>query len=246
MRGLNILILTDIHYMSRANHLCPKEERKTRLGLELIERVLNSVDISDIDLILLLGDLVDNGDAPGVKEDIMDLYSVLKSTGKPIIVTPGNHDPDPQLVLDIFNDYEGLHDINGYQIVSFVDEYNEKDEAKRCMAKMESVFSQVDAIRPIIALQHNPIYPHIDRVYPYNLKNADDITKFYMEKEVLLSISGHAHWGIATTLKDDVGYLTCPALCERPYKYTVLSLKGKEYNAIEYKLILEGNDEIRK
>ncbi len=239
MKQLNILILTDIHYIGRADHVCAIEDRKANLGLELVERVLNSVDIGDIDLILLLGDLVDNGNATGAKEDMEALYTVLKATGKPVIVAPGNHDPNPQVVLDIFNDHEGLHDIDGYQIISFVDEYNEWDEADRCMSKMERVLSQVDANMPVIVLQHNPIYPHIDSTYPYNLKNADDIIKFYKDKGVLLSISGHVHWGISTRLRDDVGYLTCPALCERPYRYTILSLNGKEYDVKEYKLVLD-------
>lgn len=230
MNRINILALTDIHYIGMADHTCKIEKRKTKQALDLIQKVYQSVDRNQIDLVILLGDLVDNGKAPGADEDLSALNVELKKLGKPIIVVPGNHDSDPQTVFQIFNDYEGLHKVNGYQIITFTDRYAEDDSTERNMTVMRDTFSKADPELPVIVLQHNPVYPHIDSNYPYNVKNAREVMQFYSEQNVILSISGHLHSGMELSSKDSVGYLTCPALCEEPHYYTLITFEGKEYN----------------
>lgn len=236
MTQLNILALADIHYIGTADHTCKLHRRKSKLALEFVQRILDSVDIHTIDVIALMGDLVDNGNAPGADNDLETLRSNLVKCGKPIIVIPGNHDATPGVVLDIFGDYEGLHEIKGYQLVTFVDKYGKDDAAERNLGKMKSIFSNLDSARPIIVMQHSPIYPPIDSSYPYNIKNAEEVMKFYTNEGVTLSISGHAHWGIAPVVQDNVSYMTCPALCEEPYRYCLISLKGKDYEVKEQSL----------
>ena len=189
MKKLNILLLADIHYVGTANHICNLKDRKTKLALELIQRVIQSVDMDKIDVIFLMGDLVDNGDAPGAEDDMKLINSEIKKTEKPVIVVPGNHDHCAQMVFEIFDDYEGLHEIEGYQIVTFADEYCKNDVAVRSIEKMEKAFSGVDSGRPVITLQHNPIYPYIDSPYPYNLRNANEVMEYYAQKGVTLSVS---------------------------------------------------------
>jgi histidinol phosphatase-like PHP family hydrolase/calcineurin-like phosphoesterase family protein len=237
MNELNVLVITDIHYIGCADHVCKAQKRRATFALELVQRVLRSVDEKIIDLILLMGDLVDKGDAPGAEKDIKVLASILKTTGKPVIVVPGNHDGSPESVFKAFDDYEGIHEVKGYQFISFNDSYNEKDIANRCWTKMDELFSQADPDRPLIVLQHNPVYPPIDRAYPYNLRDADRITEYYEKKGVLLSVSGHAHWGIPTIENNGVSYLTCPCLCEEPFKYTLITFRGKEYEVKECSLL---------
>jgi len=240
MKKLNILLLADIHYVGTANHICNLKDRKTKLALELIQRVIQSVDMDKIDVIFLMGDLVDNGDAPGAEDDMKLINSEIKKTEKPVIVVPGNHDHCAQMVFEIFDDYEGLHEIEGYQIVTFADEYCKNDVAVRSIEKMEKAFSGVDSGRPVITLQHNPIYPYIDSPYPYNLRNANEVMEYYAQKGVTLSVSGHAHWGIEPTVRDNVGYLTCPALCEQPFKYTIITMDDRTYDVKVKSLKPEG------
>lgn len=237
MNRLNALVITDIHYVGCADHLCKIEKRRTTLALELVQRTLRSVGEKEIDLIILLGDLVDNGNAQGAEDDIKALAAILKKTGKPVITVPGNHDVSSEVVLKAFDDYEGLHDVKGYQFINFCDSYDEEDVAKRCWNKMDGFFSQINPERPVIVLQHNPIYPPIEKKYPYNLSDADKITEYYSEKGVLLSISGHAHWGIPAVEKNEVGYITCPCICEEPYKYTLISFSDKGCDIKEFSLL---------
>lgn len=240
MRELKILSLADLHYINKANHVCPLKDRKAEFALEFLRRVLSSVDIEKIDLLLLLGDLADNGKASGAEEDLAELAMELKKTNKPVIAVPGNHDVNPEKFFKIFNCHEGLYDIEGYQFVAFYEEYGKGDIASRTMDKMETYFSKIDSSRPVIVLQHNPIYPPIDSPYPYNLQNAREVMEFYSNKNVSLSISGHAHWGIPPSEKDNVGYVTCPALCEEPYKYLLITMNGKKYDITEQCLIPAG------
>lgn len=89
LKRLNILALADIHYIGTAKHTCGLEDRKTTLGLEFVQRILESVDINSIDVIVLMGDLVDNGNAPVAADDLESLSLELKKRGKPVIVVPG-------------------------------------------------------------------------------------------------------------------------------------------------------------
>lgn len=238
MKSLSVLIITDIHYVGAADHICSVRKRRATLALELVQKVLHSVDSSKIDVVLLLGDLVDNGNAPGAESDMQDLQSALEKVKKPVLVVPGNHDINAEAVFKVFSDYEGLHEIEGYQFITFADTYHDDHTASRSWAKMEEAFSRADPGKPIIVLQHNPVYPPIDKAYPYNINEANRVMEFYSRQGVLLSISGHAHWGIPDTVKDGVGYLTCPALCEAPFRYTILTLKEKEYSTTEHQLLL--------
>ncbi len=241
MEKLNILVLADIHYVGTAKHACNLKNRKTKLALELIQRVVySSVDMDNIDVIFLMGDLVDNGNAPGAEDDMRLIHSELVKTGKPVIVVPGNHDKSAETVFEIFDDHEGMHEVKGYQIITFADEYFEGDIAVRSIDKMESIFSKIDLEKPVIALQHNPIHPYIDSPYPYNLNNADVVADYYSKKGVALSVSGHAHWGIKPAVRDNVGYLTCPALCEEPFRYAIITMEGRNYDIETYSLKPEG------
>ena len=230
MKQINMLVVTDIHYVGKAKHVCNLRSRKTELALELLRMVIYSIDKDKIDLILLLGDLVDNGNALGAEDDIVSLSYELKKLGKPVIVVPGNHDPSPEVVFNLFEDYEGFHEVEGYQFISFAAEYDKNDNALRDIARMEAAFSYIDPDKPIIVLQHNPVYPPIDSPYPYIISEADRIIEYYEKRGVLLSISGHAHWGIPSVVKENVAYLTCPALCEEPFQYTIISMNGYEYD----------------
>jgi 3',5'-cyclic AMP phosphodiesterase CpdA len=240
MNHLNILALTDIHYIGVADHTSKIAKRKTREALELLQKVFHSVDKNHIDLVIVLGDLVDNGNAPGAEEDLMTLYSEFTRFGKPVIVVPGNHDANPQTVFQIFNDYEGLHMADGYQFITFAEEYAEDDSTERNRKKMDQVFHGTDPDLPVITLQHNPIYPHIVSSYPYNLKNADEVMGFYSSQEVVLSLSGHLHGGAGLNVKGNVGYFTCASLCEEPFCYTLITLKGKEYKMKVKNLLDQG------
>lgn len=238
MKPIKILAIAGNNFIDAADHTCKVKNRKSPSPLELVQRVIYSVDMNNIELIVLLGGAVDNGNEPGVKNDMESFNSELKKLGKPVIVVPGNLDPSPELVFEVFDDYEGLHEVEGYQIITFVDEFGKDDHPERSIEKMEETFFHVDSDRPIIVLQLNPIYPRKDSPNRDNLKNAAKIMKRYTTKGVSLSISGPAHRGTTPIVKDNVVYLNCVALCEEPFKYTIITLQRKEYEIKEQSLVL--------
>ena len=226
MRQLKVLAVADTHYINKAQHKCVLEERKTWLAPKLLSHALAAAEGSQVDVIVLLGDLVDNGTAVGALSDLTEIKEIVSRSGLPVIVVPGNHDGDPQTYLDIFGDYEGVHEIKGYKVVSFVDSYKDNDRCQRELAKME-ILEQLDQGDPIIVVQHNPVYPAIESPYPYNLTNARQVAKLYAKHGVILSISGHYHPGISLVIQDGVGYITCPAICEEPHPYAIVTLTDK-------------------
>jgi predicted MPP superfamily phosphohydrolase len=79
--SLNMLVLTDIHYVGVADHVCSIEREENQTGARADSKgYINRMDKDQIDLVLLLGDLVDNGLAPGAEADMMTLKAELNTS----------------------------------------------------------------------------------------------------------------------------------------------------------------------
>ncbi|MGD8237895.1 MAG: metallophosphoesterase [Armatimonadota bacterium] len=240
--SLDLLILADLHFVESAQHECPIPRRRADLGPELIRRAWErAVRQGAPDAVVLMGDLVDNGNADRADQDLQRLRDELADTGVPILVVPGNHDGDPRRLLRIFGDQGGAHELNGCQLLTFADHYGEDDRADRSrdgLALVQQTRREHPA-SPIIAFQHSPVHPPIDSSYPYNLANRDDVMAAYADAGVALSISGHYHDGQPLTHVDGVGYATCPALCEAPFRFLRLTLRGGDIALDEIALAVD-------
>ncbi len=142
---------------------------------------------------------------------------------------PGNHDGDAERMLRTFGSRAGLHEIGPYRFMVFADRYapgdfcTRSEDDRRALAEAAAA----DCTAPIVVLQHNPMNPEIPSdEYPYMLTNRREVMEDYQRAGVMLSLSGHAHWGQALNFEQGVAYFTCPALCESPYHYAVLTLRG--------------------
>jgi len=228
---LDLAIIADVHYVCRADRICPIPERNARLGRELLQRALRRIQLSGPpDVLVLMGDLVDDGEARGAEQDLAALKEELEGAGVPAIVVPGNHDGDPDRLFRIFGDRPGVHEVKGYLLITFVDRYDPDDRAERSregLALVRDVASSHPGA-PLIVFQHNPIYPPIESSYPYNLTNAPEVMKVYSENGVVLSVSGHLHSGHGLVCADGVGYVICPALCEDPFRFLRIRVQGHE------------------
>ncbi len=227
--ALDLVIIADVHYVDQADHVCPIPTRNASLGSELIQRVRQRIGRTGLpDAIVLMGDLVDNGEAPGAQQDLTALKAELEDIGVPILVVPGNHDGDPERLLRLFDDRPGLHEINGYLLMTFADQYAPDDRAARSpegLALIQKIASAHPDV-PLLIFQHNPIHPPVESTYPYNLTNAPEVMATYAKHGVLLSVSGHLHGGSPLCFSDNVGYLTCPALCEDPFRFLRVRVRG--------------------
>jgi histidinol phosphatase-like PHP family hydrolase/predicted MPP superfamily phosphohydrolase len=228
---LNLVIIADIHYVDQADHICPIPTRNAPLGRELIQRVWRRIQRKSLpDVLVLMGDLVDNGKAPGAEQDLAALKAELEDTGVPVLVVPGNHDGDPDRLLRLFGDRPGLHQINGYLLMTFVDRYDPDDRAARSSEGLKDIreVASTHPDAPLLVFQHNPIYPPVESTYPYNLTNTPEVMTGYAENAVVVSVSGHLHRGSPLCYTDHVGYLTCPALCDAPFRFQHIQVHGHE------------------
>ncbi|MEI6602030.1 MAG: metallophosphoesterase [Clostridia bacterium] len=220
---LKVLLVTDLHYVSDPsfeNH-CPTRDSKQSLAL--FKGVLERHRSDDIDLVLLLGDLVDDGNAACALGDARAIAEAVKDAGIACIVAAGNHDTFPAEILTLFDDFEGLHTIKGYQFINFNDTYLADNTCTRDTSKQKRFLGEVNPALPLIVLQHNLVYPEVNESYPYGFLNSNEILEAYEQAGVLLSISGHFHPGIAPKQFRGIHFVTCPALCERPYQYAILT-----------------------
>lgn len=225
---LRILVITDVHYATCDADAVGPAKRHCLRGRELLGAALRDAR-GRFDVLALLGDMLNNGASPQAAAALRNLREEIDRHANdiPRLVVPGNHDEDPQCLLDILGGRAGLHEIGGYRFVVHADPFDgilatRTDADRRALTDL--------AARPggpIVVCQHNPIHPPIEADYPYMLTNRDDVMADYARAGVLLSISGHYHAGLPRHDLDGVAYLTAPALCEAPFPYTVVTLDGR-------------------
>jgi len=226
--GLRLLVLADLHYVNSAEHVCAIPARKGHMARELMRRAFlrASRASGNIDGIVFMGDMVDNGLAARAEEDLAELRDEANDLGVPCVIVPGNHDGSPDRLLRVFDDTAGLHEIGGVRLLSFADRYDENDVCTRSLESTEQALAQCSNGYggPLIALQHSPIHPSIESDYPYMLQDRERVMGAYRDARVALSISGHYHPGQPPTQVDGVTYVTCPALCEAPFGFLVVRI----------------------
>lgn len=223
--SLKLLVIGDSHYTGNTDIQNPFVDRQIQYGLEFLKRALRRVaDEDKPDVIVLLGDLVNDGLEDTAANDLSDIRKAVESTGIETIFVPGNHDVDYSLFFTLTGGSAGPLFVKNFILYAFADAYGENDFCARKEEDLNTFRSVVKKHpeKKIIVLQHNPVYPAIENAYPYNLANAESVHKCYAENRVMLSLSGHYHPGQELTHRDGVGYLTVPALCTEPFSYTVI------------------------
>lgn len=245
--SLDILVISDLHYIHQADHVCPLEERRCSLGPLLLRKALQRLRYQGVEvgLIVVLGDVVDNGSAPGAERDLAAVAKTLAEEARklevPFLAVPGNHDGDFGRFVEIFGCGPGLHRIGGYGFLLFHDRVRVgTSEVTIRSLEMQLLPGQVAATEPdlgLVALQHNPLHPHVESDYPYMLANAQAVMDGYREAGVILSLSGHYHAGQPAHRVGGVVYYTVPAACERPFRFAHVRLRGREVEVREHALL---------
>lgn len=239
---LRILVLTDTHYSSAYAQAPANPRRQCGLGAELVRRAIEDARRrGGFDCLAILGDMVDQADAPAVGEDLAALREAIRKAAPdvPLLAVPGNHDPR-EAYLAAFG-WTGRLDIGGYRVILFADRYGQGDvctrseEDRRRLAELAG-----EGGGPIVALQHSPMNPVIEGDYPYMLTNRPAVMADYARSGVVGSISGHYHAGQELNRVDGVAYATAPALAEAPYRYLAATLRGTEAQVEVRPLTVEG------
>ena len=237
-----LLVIADLHHAPGAGEPsqdCPL--RRIDMAAELLRRAIDDAEHrGSFDAIALMGDLLDNGRRPDSQAGLEQLRDVVRAAapGKPLLLVPGNHDGEGDPLFSAFQCRPGLHTVGPYRFMVFADRYRPGDFCTRSEEDrrlLSDLAGQEGG--PIVVLQHNPMNPAIeDPGYPYMLTNRPEVMADYQRAEVLLSLSGHVHWGQELNFEGGVGYFTCPALCESPYYYAIVTLRGREVSIRTHRL----------
>ena len=241
---LDILVISDPHFVGAVAHLGDRSaKRQVRLGQLFIRKALNRLHHLGVTpgLIVLLGDMTDNGDASGADEDLLTLAGEVHKTGIPVLAVPGNHDGDPTRFARVFGCAPGAHQIGDYVFLLFHDRRVDGEIFERPADQLALPARAAAEFpgRPLIALQHHPHHPNITGDYPYHLTNRDAVMKSFSQAGVCLSLSGHFHAGQALHDVDGVAYATVPALCEAPYRFLHVRMEGRAAQVQEHALRLD-------
>lgn len=227
MDDFRIIAIADIHYSHKTLEI---PGRIGGFGVELLKRVLKRISYVMPDVIVIPGDILN--EAEDMDTLLAEIKAAIKKTGIPVIVIPGNHDADHERFFSFLGKPSPCI-LKNFVIYPFVDSYEENDICTRKAEDLEKFVSTVKRYpdKKFIVLQHNPVYPLIESSYPYNLSNSEAVHQCYKENNVILSISGHYHEGQELTLKDGIHYLTVPALCESPFRYTEIEIRNGKVSA---------------
>jgi histidinol phosphatase-like PHP family hydrolase len=236
---LNLLVVADLHDSRQA---CVTSRRRGELARVLLRKSLLRLKHAGLkpDVVILLGDLVDNGRAPEARERLAGIAEEAGKSGLPVLAVPGNHDGGAGFEA-CFESGTAFREIGGYGFLIFQDEVGEGDVTRRREADL-ALPGRVAAERPglpLIALQHNPLHPRIDSAYPYMPVNTDAILRGYAEAGVMLSLSGHYHPGQPLHKVGDLTCYTAPALCESPFRFSFIRLDGRGIVLQEHALKLD-------
>jgi histidinol phosphatase-like PHP family hydrolase/predicted phosphodiesterase len=234
---LCLLVLADMHYVHHAGPYEGVPERRTELGRELVRRVCDrAAQLADLDAVLVMGDLVDDGTKPGAAQDLAELQGELARPGLPVVVVRGNHDAALPVTGAPGETVQRIT-LGGYQLLVFSDPYAADDTMTRGAEALQAVRDLAPDL-PVLALQHNPLNPPIVSDYPFMPTNRDEIMAAYQEAGVLLSISGHYHPSQPVSREGGVAYVTAPALCEHPFRFLIVRGRGREIEIEEHRLAL--------
>ncbi len=227
-----LLVLTDAHYDPSASGIGPDARGKyTSLGCELLVRAIDDANRrGGFDAIAVMGDFLDDGEADWSDQALDQVAAEITQAadGKPILVVPGNHDGPAKRLYKKFGTRPGLVELAGYRFYLSADtcdgDYCTRSDADR--KAFTDIASKPGG--PLIALQHNPIYPEIVSKSPFMLINYKQVIEDYSAAGVMLSISGHYHRGQPISELAGVKYATVRALSASPFNYSLVTLEGED------------------
>ncbi|MFO7636834.1 MAG: metallophosphoesterase, partial [Clostridia bacterium] len=168
MEETKILIVSDLHHTHHAGQPCPHPSRRGDKALDLLKKVLLA-EKNNVHLLVLLGDLLDDGNLDGAMEDLMEIRDAVEKSGIPALALAGNHDGSQDAIADAFGTREGLYRMKGCSLMLFNDAYDASDRCARDRERMLAYLGEAPEGEPLIVFQHNPVHPAIDSPYPYNL-----------------------------------------------------------------------------
>jgi 3',5'-cyclic AMP phosphodiesterase CpdA len=226
--AVRIAVIADTHYGSR-----DYGERRTCDADARLHEAVQRLNRLRPHLTAVLGDMLDDGNAPDAHERRARLRETLDGLRSPTIVLPGNHDGNADAFYVEFERPPAWVDINGVRFLPFVDRDEPDCNASREAADLAR-FQEArrDFAGPLVALQHVCLVPPALANVPYNYLNAESIIVAMVASGTVLSISGHHHPGAENVRLGSLTFVNAPGLCEPPYAFLVVTLdRGRVVSA---------------
>ncbi len=191
---IRFIIVGDPHVMADNKD---NRENISDKGNKRLEQVVNFVNQSDVDFVVFIGDMADDGTRQS--NDIV--IDILKNLNKKYYVVAGNHDlfVSPKIFEEYYGPMEHIEYVNGYQLL-FIGIYEEKDENGKVL-KWSFDFSKADKNAPTLAFIHGPVTDlpieclHCQIKIKAILEYAKNIRKELGKFNNLIGVySGHIHY----------------------------------------------------
>lgn len=166
-------------------------------GNKRLEKVINFVNNKDIDFVVFMGDMVDDGKRRS-NEVVKD---ILKNLNKRYYVVAGNHDIliSPNMFEEYYGPMEHIEYINGYQLL-FIGIY-EENKGNETTLKWSFDFSKVDKNLPTLVFIHGPVKDLPTGCMHCKIKNRDVLQyaqSIWPELDKFTNLvgvySGHIHY----------------------------------------------------
>ena len=223
--SIRIAVITDLHAS-----LAPVGSRQGQYAdiflLRAVQRLNRHIKP---DVVLVLGDLVDDPDDPSIASRYSSFCYTLALLDAPYIVIPGNHDLPASQFYQYLPTPDPFIDIKGFRFIIFPNDpempdcnaYRSAEDLER-MSEAKRSFSG-----PMVTVQHVSLAPP-DKAIPYNYTNADEIIDCMKMNDIFLSISGHYHRGYELLNYDSLNFVTGAALCEDPFSFCLIETDGRQ------------------
>lgn len=236
--GLHIAVIADVHY----GEDCPESKRRCSIAGILLERAVRRLNgLIRPDVVLVLGDIVDDGGSPNAEDRLQALRAILDKLDAPYLAIPGNHDGDPGQFYKVFARPRTFEDIGGVRFLAFVDRQEPGYNACRSAAGIERIrMARAAYDGPLVALQHVCLFPPERSLAPYNYTNAPDVVSALKEAGVTLSVSGHHHHGAQDCADGNVTFVNAPGLCEPPFPFLEITVDSDKIQTKRHELAMPG------
>lgn len=224
---MRFAVLTDTHFVNHDRSAAVGSRRAGLADIIALRAVHRLNRFLKPDLVVVLGDLVNDGDAPDGAEQLSTMRSAFDLLACPVIYVPGNHDGTANTFYSVFPKPPPYVDVAGVRFVSFVDLEEPGYNARRAPENVD-LLTQARAgwAGPLVTLQHVPLFPPGLCDCPYNYVDGADILADMTTNGVQLCVAGHYHPGCDLFRTDETAFLIAPALCEAPFSFLIVDMDG--------------------
>ena len=237
---MKIVAIADLHYREEP----VPGAGDGHLADLLLERAVHRINrMIRPDIVVLLGDLLDDGAGPAAPALRRRLADIVETIVAPTLALPGNHDGDPELFYREFpRPPDNWLDIAGVRLLTFLDAEAPGWCAQRSAADLERMAAaRAGFSGPVVALQHTSLFPAGRHECPYNLVNGAAVIRRMRDAGIGLSVSGHYHAGIEPIRTDTAAFVGAPALCETPFAFLEIEVEGERVAVKRHVLRMDPN-----